>query len=263
MMRESHTRSASKSIIWRLMGIAILGAVTYAYTRHWIQTSLITVLHHAVFLFIFYAHERAWQKSRWQSRWKYAVKAFTYETVLGNIVLAIISYAVTRDLQQMTRITLTYIGIKHFIYVFNEWEWERIKWGLRRETVYAYVCGDILHTGHIRFLRTAKQFGDYLIVGVLTDEAVMEKKPRPTVPFDQRVHTIKAIRYIDRVVPQRTYSPLTNVQRFKPDVLIESDSHQEMPANSFVRRCGGRVVVVAYTKTQSSNNIKRRIRESA
>ncbi len=42
--------------------------------------------------------------------------------------------------------------------------------------VYAYVCGDILHTGHLLQLRNAKALGDILVVGVLTDRAVMEKK---------------------------------------------------------------------------------------
>ena len=42
--------------------------------------------------------------------------------------------------------------------------------------VYAYVCGDILHEGHLLQLENAKAMGDKLIVGVLTDEAIMEKK---------------------------------------------------------------------------------------
>ena len=49
--------------------------------------------------------------------------------------------------------------------------------------VYAYVCGDILHEGHLLFLENAKALGDKLIVGVLTDEAVMEKKARPALSF--------------------------------------------------------------------------------
>lgn len=244
------------------MGVVVLGAVTYAYTRHWVQTTAITVLHHAVFLFVFYAHERIWQKSRWQSRFKYAIKAFTYETILGNGILALISYAVTRDLQQMTKITLTYIGIKHVIYFFNEWGWSAIRWGIRNKTVYAYVCGDILHTGHLRFLRNAKQLGDLLIVGVLTDEAIRERKTASTISFDERLQVVKALRYVDRVIAQRTYSPLSNVKLLKPDVLIESDSHEEQPANAFVQQYGGRVVVLPYWNGQSSHNIKRRIRQS-
>ncbi len=42
--------------------------------------------------------------------------------------------------------------------------------------VYAYICGDVLHKGHIEHLKNAKALGDKLIVGVLTDTAIIEKK---------------------------------------------------------------------------------------
>ena len=63
-MIESRIRSALKSIIWRIAGILILIAVTYAYTREWIQTVLITFIHHGIFIFIFYFHERLWLKAK-------------------------------------------------------------------------------------------------------------------------------------------------------------------------------------------------------
>lgn len=122
------------------------------------------------------------------------------------------------------------------------------------------MVGDIIHIGHLRYLERAKEEGDRLIVGVLTEEAVMEKKPKPTVSFKERVEVVKALtKYIDDVVIQRTYSPLPNVKKLKPDVLIESDSHSEMPANDFVKSYGGRVVILPYYKLQSSTKIKDRI----
>ena len=54
---------------------------------------------------------------------------FTYETLLGNVVLGVISLAVTGSWKQMTGITLTYIFVKHFIYIFNEFMWDKIRWG--------------------------------------------------------------------------------------------------------------------------------------
>ena len=45
---------------------------------------------------------------------------------------------------------------------------------------------DPIHIGHIRLMQEAKKLGDKLIVGVLTDVAIMEKKPRPTMSFDER-----------------------------------------------------------------------------
>jgi len=121
-----HFRSISKSILWRLTGVVILAAVTYAFTRNWITTSLVTFIHHGAFLFIFYFHELAWAK--WGQKItglkKKLLKMFTYETILGNVVLGTITYCVTGDWKTMTAVTLTYIGIKHIIYILNEFVWK-------------------------------------------------------------------------------------------------------------------------------------------
>lgn len=142
-MNETKTRSASKSIIWRLMGVAILAAVTYAYTREWITTGLITFLHHAVFLVVFYYHERLWLKARRIQNLtsRSILKMLTYETLCGNVILGTISYLVTGSWKQMTAITLTYISIKHILYVFNEFAWDRIKIGLKIATGILILCG--------------------------------------------------------------------------------------------------------------------------
>jgi len=122
-------RLASKSIIWRIMGVLILAIVTYAYTRKWIQTGLITVIHHGVFLVVFYFHEKLWLKvKKIQNLTTRSIfKMFTYETLCGNVILGTITYLVTGNWKQVTAITLTYIGIKHMCYVFNEFIWERQK----------------------------------------------------------------------------------------------------------------------------------------
>ena len=129
---EVKIRSAIKSIIWRIMGVLILGAVTYFYTHHWVQTSIITFIHHGVFLFVFYFHERIWLKFKKPTSdlGRSLAKMFTYETLCGNIILGTITYCVTGDWKQMTAITITYIGIKHILYILNErLIWEYIKWG--------------------------------------------------------------------------------------------------------------------------------------
>lgn len=127
MNLETHARSASKSIVWRIMGILILAIITYVYTQKWIQTGLITVIHHGVFLVVFYFHERLWLRvKRIRNLTTRSIfKMFTYETLCGNVILGAITYAVTGSWNQMTVITLTYIGIKHICYIFNEFIWEK------------------------------------------------------------------------------------------------------------------------------------------
>lgn len=126
---ETRIRSSSKSVIWRLTGMLILAIVTYGYTQEWIQTGLITFVHHGVFLLIFYFHERLWLRivRPRKLELRSIFKMFTYETLLGNLILGLITYLVTRNVGQMTAITLTYISIKHICYIFNEFVWERRK----------------------------------------------------------------------------------------------------------------------------------------
>ena len=129
-MVETRIRSGSKSVIWRITGIIILAIVTYAYTCSWLQTGLITIIHHAVFLLVFYLHERAWIGVGLNNLWLRSLcKMFTYETLCGNIILGFITYMITGDIKQMTAITLTYIGIKHVVYIWNEFIWYKIRWG--------------------------------------------------------------------------------------------------------------------------------------
>ena len=133
-MDEIKKRSALKSFIWRIVGVVILGTITFAYTGSWITTGLVTVIHHSVFLVVFYLHERIWLKIKLEDMlWRSIAKMFTYETLCGNIILGTITYSITGSWKQMTAITLTYIGIKHIIYVWNEFIWKKIKWGSNYE----------------------------------------------------------------------------------------------------------------------------------
>lgn len=133
-------RSSLKSFLWRIVGMIILACVTYFYTHKWITTTWITGLHHGVFFFVFILHERFWFHMDFTGLKRKLLKMMTYETILGNFILAIISLIITHNVQTMSKITLTYIGIKHIIYIFNEFIWERIKWGLKGKLTCSENC---------------------------------------------------------------------------------------------------------------------------
>ena len=126
--------------------------------------------------------------------------------------------------------------------------------------VYTYVVGDILHKGHIEYLKNAKALGDKLIVGVLTEDAVMEKKARPTMSFDERFDLVRGLKWVDLVVAQREYSPLENVKSIQPDILVEVTDHKRQPANEYMRSNGRRVVSLPYFPNHSSSKLKEIIR---
>ena len=69
-------------------------------------------------------------------------------------------------------------------------------------TVWTNGCFDILHRGHIELFKYAKSLGDYLVVGVDTDDRVRASKgaPRPINNLEDRIEMLESIRYIDEVV---------------------------------------------------------------
>ena len=134
---------------------------------------------------------------------------------------------------------------------------------MKEQTIgYCYVVGDILHKGHLLHLKNCKSLCDFLICGVLSDKACMEKKPEPIMPLDERLELVASLKMIDMAVCQEEYSPLANCKALKPDILFESISHKEMPANNYMNSINGKVVVMPYFSGQSSSSIKRKIKES-
>jgi len=102
------------------------------------------------------------------------------------------------------------------------------------------------------------------IVGILTNEAVMEKKPTPILSFEERMNIARAIKYNDIVIPQDTYSPLKNIKGIKPDIMMESSSHNPDELKEileFMESIHGKVIINPYYPYQSSSDIKNKIRE--
>jgi phosphoenolpyruvate phosphomutase / 2-hydroxyethylphosphonate cytidylyltransferase len=131
--------------------------------------------------------------------------------------------------------------------------------------VYSYYVLDIVHKGHLEMMKNAKAIAGVdgkLIVGILTDEAVMEKKAAPVLTFEERFELARSIKYVDLVVAQETYSPSENLRRIKPDVLMESTSHNEddiKQMEKLLESFKGRVITIPYFPAQSSTGIKNKI----
>lgn len=134
--------------------------------------------------------------------------------------------------------------------------------GFEQIVVYAYVCADPLHEVHVLALENAKGMGDKLIVGVLTDEAIMEKKPAPAITFTERLRAVKGLSCVDAVIAQKEYSPLQNIMQIKPDILIESDAHEPESAVEQVQfQWSGRIVRLPEFPHLHSSQIKENIRK--
>ena len=86
-----------------------------------------------------------------------------------------------------------------------------------------YTTGvlDMFHIGHLNILKNAKRMCDYLIVGVSTDELVQQYKGKtPIIRFDERLEIVKAIRYVDKAVPQTTMNKMEAWNELKFDALF-------------------------------------------
>ena len=128
---------------------------------------------------------------------------------------------------------------------------------------YTYVCADLLHVGHLNHLEACKNFCDKLVVGVLTDAAIMEKELAPIIPFEERLRMVQALECVDVAVSQETYSPLPNAVSMRVDILFESTSHDPEVVKDARQRMalvGGRVQIMPYYGGQSSSKIGRKMK---
>jgi cytidyltransferase-like protein len=69
-----------------------------------------------------------------------------------------------------------------------------------KSRVYVDMVGDLFHAGHVELLRAARRHGDWLVVGVLSDETVASYKRRPIMSLAERVAVIESCRYVDEVI---------------------------------------------------------------
>ena len=89
--------------------------------------------------------------------------------------------------------------------------------------IIGYTTGvyDMFHIGHLNVLKRAKEQCDYLIVGVSTDELVQkEKNKTPIISFEDRVEIVKAIKYVDKLVPQINKDKLSAWNEFHFDKMF-------------------------------------------
>jgi D-beta-D-heptose 7-phosphate kinase/D-beta-D-heptose 1-phosphate adenosyltransferase len=128
-----------------------------------------------------------------------------------------------------------------------------------KKVVFTNGCFDILHVGHVRFLKECKKEGDILIVGLNSDRSVSNIKGicRPIVSAEDRAEILEAIEFIDYIIIFDENTPQTLIYAIKPDVLVKGVDWEEsnIVGGEFVKSLGGHVARVSHTKQTSSTNI--------
>src|SRR5699024_5410013 len=90
--------------------------------------------------------------------------------------------------------------------------------------VLTYGTFDLLHVGHINILKRAKELGDYLIVGLSTDEFNVEKDKNAYYPYEDRKIILESIQYVDEVIPESNWEQkIEDVTRHQIDLFVMGD----------------------------------------
>ena len=93
-----------------------------------------------------------------------------------------------------------------------------------KKVVLTYGTFDVFHYGHLQILKRAKALGDYLIVGVSTDQFNKIKGKTCTYPDHERMAIVEAIKYVDEVIPEEKWDQkIRDVQDHKVDVFVMGD----------------------------------------
>ena len=90
--------------------------------------------------------------------------------------------------------------------------------------VLTYGTYDLLHVGHIKLLQRAKALGDYLVVGLSTDEFNSLKHKSSFLSYNQRKVVLEAIRYVDEVIPENNWEQkVKDIEEHKIDLFVMGD----------------------------------------
>ncbi len=135
-----------------------------------------------------------------------------------------------------------------------------------RVRVYVDMVGDLFHMGHVALLKAARDFGDWVIVGVLSDEVAAEYKRRPIMTLAERVAVIEACRYVDEVLPDAPYRVTTAfLDEHDISAVVHGDdiSPDALDEVFGAVAAAGKLRLVEYTAGISTTELIRRVRASA
>jgi D-glycero-beta-D-manno-heptose 1-phosphate adenylyltransferase len=134
-----------------------------------------------------------------------------------------------------------------------------------KRVVFGNGCFDILHVGHVRYLRGAKELGDILIVAVNDDSSVtgLGKRKNVVTPAAERAEIIAAIDCVDYVTLFSDPTVERLLLALKPDIHAKGTDYtaDNVPEKDIVRSYGGRVAIVGDPKDHSTRDIIKVIKE--
>lgn len=144
---------------------------------------------------------------------------------------------------------------------------ESIRGDVNMKSVYTCFCTDVIHEGHLNIIEQAQKYGE-VIVGILTDKAMIRFNHFPTVDFHSRWKMLEELDGVSKVVVQDEIMYDRIVEQYHPNYIIHGDNWKEGAlqalrenAVSLLSAYGGEVIDVPYTYSDNIKRIDKRIRE--
>lgn len=138
---------------------------------------------------------------------------------------------------------------------------------IEKRTVYMCFSTDMIHSGHIAIIKKAQRLGK-LIIGVLSDEAVVSYKRFPLLPYTERKIMFENIAGVYKVVEQKNLSYKENLKKYEPDIVVHGDDWIvgfQRPIRdevvSVLASYGGKLVEYSYSKDEKYVELEKRTRE--
>jgi len=132
-----------------------------------------------------------------------------------------------------------------------------------RKIVFTNGCFDILHAGHVRYLKKAKSLGDMLVLGLNSDSSVrnIKGKGRPIVNQKDRAEVVSSLSPVDYVVIFKEPTPIKLIEAIKPDILVKGADWKrgEIIGENFMKSYGGKVARIRLFEGRSTTGIIKRI----
>jgi D-glycero-beta-D-manno-heptose 1-phosphate adenylyltransferase len=136
-----------------------------------------------------------------------------------------------------------------------------------RRIVFTNGVFDLLHPGHVRYLRAARDLGDLLIIGLNADESVRRNKGpnRPINPENERAEVLSALECVDAVVIFAEDTPAEIIRLVQPDILVKGAdwAADAIVGRDTVENRGGRVVRIPVEQGYSTTSIVERIKKAS
>jgi len=129
-----------------------------------------------------------------------------------------------------------------------------------KTVIYTSGTFDLFHYNHLRMINYARAIGDILIVGVSTDELVSSYKAKPTIPFQERLQIIEALKTPDLVIPQHTLDHTELVKKLNIDAFVVGDDW--FGKYDYLKELGIQVFYFPYGMGRSTSTLKKSIHDS-